>query len=119
MPHIVFEFPANHSDQDRVITFLKQTQTILVETLPASLPSCKSRAVPYDSYLVGDGESGNVFYHLHVKIKAGRSQETLNKAAQQLLDLMRESFSPKLGTDNPSYSVEIQELAPTYLTVTS
>lgn len=114
MPHIRLEYSDNILEKDSLIPVLKKAQDILVEMLPAGLASCKSAAVPYEVYLVGDGDVRNCFASMNIKIKAGRSPETVGKAGELLLNLMEESFARTRQAKSLSLSVEIEELSQAY-----
>lgn len=113
MPHLTLDYAANIIENTDLKQFLQKAQVILVETLPADSKSFKSRALAADDYVVGDGLHRAGFVHLHVKVKSGRTQDTLDKAAQQLLSLMKDVFKRSYPV---SISVEVQELAPAYFT---
>ncbi len=115
MPHVTLDYSNNIKEKPDLLTVLQKAQQILEETLPAQKGSTKARAIGFDHCWIDDGEQSNSFIHMGVRVKSGRSLETLNKAGELLRKLMQESFAETCRSNNTSLSVEIAELAPTYL----
>jgi len=114
MPHVTLEFSNNIKEKDNLLPVLQKAQQILEETLPAQKGSTKARAVGFDHCWVDDGDQSNSFIHMGVKVKSGRSLETLNRAGELLLKHLRESFQQAAESSKLSLTVEITELAPCY-----
>lgn len=113
MPHIRLEYSTNLPIQDKLVPFLQDIQDILAEILPAKLESFKSRAIPCQTYVVGDGKDDAAFVHCEIRIMPGRTMETLDNAAKQVLEALQDHFRG-MSTNN-GLSVEITELNPTYI----
>lgn len=115
MPHITFEYTENLLEKNNLTPAMEGISSILVESLPASLASCKSRIILLENYLIGDGDHLNAFIHLGVKIKSGRTDEVKSKTAQKLLDHLVSYFKQSLAEKNLSISVEIAEISDHYV----
>jgi 5-carboxymethyl-2-hydroxymuconate isomerase len=114
MPHINLEYSDNIVEKNDLVPILRDAQLILEKALPAKLASFKSRAIPCEACVVGDGAADNAFVHMHVKIMAGRSRGTLDAAGGLLMDFMTQAFKETINKRKLSMSIEIEELAASY-----
>lgn len=112
MPHIRIEYNSDLSFPSDS-TLLNRLQDVLAEALPAKIESFKSRAIPCPTYRVGQGMPGSGFVHCEVRVMPGRTKETLERAAQEVLDILYEVFLPL--HPGIGLSVEIAELGPAYV----
>lgn len=115
MPHFTLEYSQNIIEKDGVFTELfKKSHVLLAEMLPTQVNSCVSRAVPVEMYYLGDGQGRNVFIHGTLKVKAGRTQDTLKKTGEKLLALIKAHFPKTCEHLNTKISLELIELPETY-----
>jgi 5-carboxymethyl-2-hydroxymuconate isomerase len=115
MPHFTLEYSQNIIEKNNVFTELfKKSHALLTEMLPTQMNSCMSRAVPQEIYYIGDGRGGTVFIHGTLKVKPGRTQETLKKTGEALLVLIKGYFPESCRRLNARVSLELIELPETY-----
>jgi len=107
MPHIRLEHSANISEKDGMLPLLKKIHTVLVETLPADLATCKSRVFECPVFCVSDGAQQNAFVHLGIHILPGRTQETIEQTKVALINLLKSHFVQSSKDLHLSLSVEI------------
>lgn len=120
MPHLTLEYSANIIEKDNLLDLFPKCHAILVSSLPAAkLEACKSRAFCSDIYYIANGRPEYAFIHLDVKVMAGRSDENLQIASQQLLELLTAYFSASMKKYKLQISVEISELGKHFLKITS
>ncbi|GAB4062823.1 hypothetical protein [Uliginosibacterium sediminicola] len=85
MPHLTLEYTQNLAGVLDVTGALRAVNAALLATGIIDAPEqLKSRAVPLDSFLVGNFETGEAFIHLRMQLMAGRSfaqRQQLGKAA--------------------------------------
>lgn len=110
MPHIRLEHSANILEKDEMAPLLQKIHTVLVETLPAQLDTCKSRVFEYPVFCVGDGAPQNAFVHLGIHILPGRTQGTINETKEALINLLKSHFTHSSKGLHLSLSVEIAPL---------
>ena len=110
MPHIQLALSNNIPERDDVQAFFHECHTLLAQSLPTKIESCKSRLLVHDIFRVGDGIHHNGFIHLDVRVLPGRSQEVMDTTAKDLLKLLQRHFAQTLFTLKPSVSVEIATL---------
>ncbi|WP_158649255.1 hypothetical protein [Aquella oligotrophica] len=117
MPHLILECSDNIIEENRqLLNILHDCQQMLVENLPTSLESCKSRVVRHQDYLLGNGEVKNAFIHLEVRVLKGRSEELLKRLAEELKTCISARLLKSLGNDlNLKLSVEVVELSGIYV----
>lgn len=110
MPHLTLEFSANILEKNDMVGLLKQCHLLLARDLPTALPHCKSRAIENNLYCVGDGQPNNAFIHVSIKIMPGRSEETLKKAGDHLMEALKTHFAESLKKLNLQITLEFSEL---------
>lgn len=117
MPHLILECSDNIIEGNhQLLNILHDCQQILVENLPTSLESCKSRVVRHQDYLLGNGDGQNAFIHLEVKVLTGRSEELLKQLAEKLKAYILAHLSESQASDlKLKLSVEIVELSSIYI----
>lgn len=113
MPQIFIE----HSDNVN-IEYLKSVlpalHTILVETLPTTLSSCKSRILTHQNYLIADGDPRHAFIHADVRILPGRDRDLVKSIAKTILASLAEHFGGGIKGINLHISVGIDLLPESY-----
>ncbi len=114
MPQLILEYSANIIEKDNISTLLASINKLLSEQLPTEIRNCKSRALAYSSFCIGDGNPQNAFVHLNLKIKAGRSRELLNILGNQIIEILKKYFSNSISKLNLEITLEIDELQDSY-----
>lgn len=113
MPQIILEVSDNILEHDFKSALLEIHQ-ILVETLPTELSSCKSRVIRYQDYLIADGNGKYAFAHLWVNVLKGRSEETLNLAAEKITASLQKHLKESAQNFKLKISVALGELPSVY-----
>jgi len=119
MPQLTLEFSSNLLEKNNLTNLFKQCHTILSETLPTQLSSCKSRAIKCKRYVVGDGHPDNAFVHINLKVLPGRTLEKRNILGEKIMETLKQFFSDSINKLNLQITLEIMELQPTYFKFTS
>jgi 5-carboxymethyl-2-hydroxymuconate isomerase len=114
MPQIILEYSNNLIEKNELLPLLSKVHEILVDSLPAKLMSCKSRAVSRDIFLIADGNPQAAFINLQVGVLSGRTMETLETTGKLLVNLMNEYFSKSSESLKLTMAVEIYELGKVY-----
>jgi 5-carboxymethyl-2-hydroxymuconate isomerase len=117
MPHLLLEFTSNIFEKDNIANLLQKCHSILVNTLPTEIESCKSRAIEHTLYSIGNGDPNNAFVHVSLKILPGRSTETLSKTSEHIMDLLKRHFHESSNKLNLQLTLEIMELQKTYFKI--
>lgn len=115
MPHLIFEYSSNVREKNDFPSLFAKCHAALTDILPTQQSSCMSRAIEQKNYFIGDGDANNAFVALNCKVLKGRTQETLQLAAEKLMALMQEHFSSSLQEMPLKLSVELGELASVYV----
>jgi 5-carboxymethyl-2-hydroxymuconate isomerase len=108
MPHLRLEYSSNIKERD-FKTIFHELHQILVTECSANLESCKSRAVPYEIFYVGDGHPKNAFVHLEICLADGRPLKAREEAGKQMLEVLSRHFSKSLKDLNLQITVESKE----------
>lgn len=113
--NFTIEFSGNILEKDDFHTLFPKCHEVLVKTLPTNLINCKSRAVQYSLYCIGNGHKNNAFIHCDLRVMAGRSDETLRKLIHELMEVLKIHFSASLKILSLEITLEINELQKNYL----
>ena len=113
MPHVILEVSDNVIEQN-FNEILLEIHQILTETLPAQLESCKGRVIRHKEFLVGDGSKNYAFIHLSISVLAGRTKETLNLAAEKIIEMLKLNFKGSADQFDLKLSFSIQDLPEIY-----
>jgi 5-carboxymethyl-2-hydroxymuconate isomerase len=108
MPHLRLEYSVNVKERDFKTVFHELHQILVIEC-SASQESCKSRAIPYEVFYVGDGHPKNAFVHLEICLADGRSLKVREEAGRQMLEVLSKYFSKSLKDLNLQITVESRE----------
>lgn len=117
MPHLILECSDNIIEKGpQLLNILHDCQRLLVENLPTSLDSCKSRIFRHQEYLLGNGNIKNAFVHLEVRVLKGRSETLLKQVAEKLkFCILAGLFESQNNDLILKVSVEIIELSNIYI----
>ncbi len=91
MPHIIIEHSID-IDLSKVNTTLLEIQKITASIKAGNfdLEACKARAISFDRYFVGSkNEKESSFFHITIKIMAGRSREIKQELAQKVAEFVQ------------------------------
>jgi len=110
MPHLVLEYSSNIKEKDAFDSLFAQLHQILAKVGNASLESCKSRAIEYETFYIGDGNHKNAFVHLEVRLAEGRPLKIRQQIGEHMLDVLELHFSQSLRDLNLQITVESKEL---------
>lgn len=114
MPHLILEMSSNILEKEDLAEFFKTCHLMLSEKLPSDIRTFKSRAIIYDTYYIGNGESNQAFIHITLKILAGRNSDVLDEVGDKLLEKVETYFLQSKSAFNLQITIEIIELQKTY-----
>lgn len=110
MPNITLEYSSNLMEIDSFSDFFAQCHKILAKDLPTDLINCKSRAISYSTYYIGDGQPKHAFIHLQIKIQPGRQPEIIQNVGKKIFKLLKKHFKKLIENFNLQLSLEIIEV---------
>lgn len=108
MPHLTLEYTANLEFD--VQSLLERLHRELVATSAIKLKGLKSRAIQLSEYRIADGDPAYAFVHVNLLIRAGRSLQVQQDAAQRVMNVLKETFGMHFENSHLSLSVDIQEM---------
>lgn len=115
MPQLILEYSDNVLEKNDLFHLLKKINLFLAESLPAELSSCKSRAIKWDTYCIGDGSMDNAFVHINLKVMSGRDVEKLTNVGHGMIEILKKYFYQSAQHLKLQITIEIAELQTTYL----
>ena len=109
MPHIALEYSSNIKERPDFKLLFARLHEILVDTATAVLQSCKSRALEYTIFRVGDGEPQRAFVHLEILLAEGRTSAVRQKVGSLALEALSIRFSQSINELDLQITVEVKE----------
>jgi 5-carboxymethyl-2-hydroxymuconate isomerase len=85
MPQIKVEYSAGLGAGFDAHAFTRAIHAIVVEIAGADLGSCKTRLVPLDHYVIGDGSADQAMIHVDLRILAGRTEDQKTRLGEAVL----------------------------------
>ena len=119
MPQLTLEFSSNVIEKNNLNKLFQECHFLLEKLLPTNIDSCKSRAIEYLHYHIGNGEPNNAFVHITLKVMPGRSVDTLKIVGDDMMAILENYFSSSLKKLNLQMTLEIMELQQTYFKIMS
>lgn len=114
MPHLIYEYTDNLSDQDIQGLVDKSAQVIMAQGGVFPTGGIRVRAHCVHEYIIADGagqnrEPSDAFVHAHLKIGQGRTPEQLQQVCNDLFDLMCAHFAKTFEQRGLALSLEYSE----------
>lgn len=114
MPHLIYEYTDNLSDQDIQGLVDKSAQVIMAQGGVFPTGGIRVRAHRVHEYIIADGAGqkqvpSDAFVHAHLKIGQGRTSEQLQKVCNDLFDLMCAHFAETFERRGLALSLEYSE----------
>ncbi len=112
MPHIIVEH-SNDILSKEVMNFLPELQKTVAAVKEGNfdLEACKARVLGFDEYFVGSSSAQNSsFFHVTIKILAGRAQAVKVKLAQEIAKTAQEFLKEKNLKSRTDLSVDIVDM---------
>jgi len=120
MPHVVIEYCADLPDQPDFKQLFAELHPRLVETVSANLNDIKSRAIPVQHWVVGDGDPVHAFVHARLYLLRGRDADTKRRGLAAMRDVIVAHFPKTQQTRKCQFCFEAIEMdRETYLKVVS
>lgn len=108
MPQITLEYTPGSLCADDLPELMKRVHALLATEAGIAISSCKSRWREVRDFLVGDGEPGQGFIHLSVRLLDGRPTELRQRIGEQCLQTLKQLASPDPGLQ---VTVEVGEMS--------
>lgn len=114
MPHLIYEYTDNLSDQDIQGLVDKSAQVIIAQGGVFPTGGIRVRAHCVREYTIADGagqnrEPSDAFVHAHLKIGRGRTPAQLQKVCDDLFALMSAHFAEASKQRGLALSLEYSE----------
>lgn len=110
MPQLVLEYSSNILEKNDILSIFPKFHAVLAQGLPINLSNCKSRAIESNLYYIGDGNPHHAFIHVDLKILPGRSDDTIKKVGERMMEILKNHFSGSLSKLQLQLSLSINEL---------
>jgi 5-carboxymethyl-2-hydroxymuconate isomerase len=108
MPHLTLRYSDNLKNKN-FIPFFHEAHKILCATLQVKPASCSSMATMHEQYLIGNGESEDIFIHLDVLAKSKRyTEEILCQVSHDILNALK-NYLESQSIENIKTSVHVFE----------
>ncbi|MEV8564357.1 5-carboxymethyl-2-hydroxymuconate Delta-isomerase [Streptomyces sp. NPDC051322] len=113
MPQITVEYSESLRDTFDRRGFALALHPVVVETVAAKIPACKTRFVAAEDFVPGDGaEQDAAIVHVGVALLPGRTDEAKARLSEAVLGLVEQHLKP---ADRPLHiSAEVRDLDVSY-----
>ena len=110
MPHTILEYSGNALVPADLQPLWRELHPVLVATAGCRLQDIKSRAVRCEAFRMGDGDPGNAFIHLTIRLLEGRDGATLDRVGTAVLAVLKGFFAQTLAQRKCDLTVELADL---------
>ena len=110
MPHITLEYTDNIDQPIEFHDLFSELHQVLASVAGINITNCKSRARSLDTYHIGEGEAGNAFAHLEVRLLEGRSAELKREIGERGLEVLKKHFARSLSDRDLQITLEVQDI---------
>jgi len=110
MPQVTLEYSRNIVREIDFQTLFDDLHKALADVGRIKIENCKSRAVAYDIFYVGQGEPGGAFVHLDVRFLEGRTPEMKQKIGEELLNILKRYYLPAPDGCDIQITVELNDI---------
>jgi 5-carboxymethyl-2-hydroxymuconate isomerase len=108
MPHLRLEYSDNVGQPVPFDELFPHLHKALARTAGVPLDACKSRAIPRDTFRVGEGRPDQAFVHLEVGLLAGRTPEQHREVAAACLEVLADAYASSLESLDLQITVEVR-----------
>jgi 5-carboxymethyl-2-hydroxymuconate isomerase len=110
MPHIVVEYSANLEPAIDFAKLVREVHQTVLASGVFELGAIRTRAERRDVFVVADGDPGNGFIHVSLRVAAGRSAEKRKAVAQAVLDTIAIATADVRSQRGVGLSADVQEI---------
>lgn len=110
MPHIVIEYSANIEDELHPMRLVEALHAAALETGVFPLAGLRTRAERRDHYLIADGDPGNAFIAVSVRIGEGRDAATRRGVAETLMAVLERETAETFRRRGLALSLDVSEI---------
>src|SRR3990167_10567642 len=96
MPQLILEFSSNIIEKNDFTDLFQECHAALSQMLPTNIMDCKSRAIEYNNYFIGDMNKNNAFIHITLKVMPGRTTQILENVAAAIMQILKKHFAKSL-----------------------
>jgi 5-carboxymethyl-2-hydroxymuconate isomerase len=112
MPHQIVEYSANLEDSIDIDGLLACLHEAALATGIFPLAGLRTRAARRDHYRIADGHPDNVFVHVLLRMRFGRSLADRERAADSISQALFDFLKPVSASAPLAISLDIQDIDP-------
>jgi 5-carboxymethyl-2-hydroxymuconate isomerase len=94
MPQITVDYSDSLDESFDRRGFALALHPVVVETVAARIPACKTRFRPVREFTAGDGEGADAIVHVGIGLLPGRTDEAKAALTEAVLVLVRQHIKP-------------------------
>ncbi|MFC8915942.1 5-carboxymethyl-2-hydroxymuconate Delta-isomerase [Streptomyces sp. NPDC047821] len=113
MPQITVDYSASLDEDFDRRGFALALHPLVVETVDARLPACKTRTRRVEDTVIGDGAADDALVHVGIDLLAGRADEAKARLTEAVVGLVPRFVKPA-GGRVLHVSAEVRDLDPSY-----
>jgi 5-carboxymethyl-2-hydroxymuconate isomerase/predicted nucleic acid-binding protein len=110
MPQLVLDYSGNVTQEVDFRRLFLGLHGVLADAAEVEVAACKSRAMRRETFVVGEGGTGQAFVHLEVGLLAGRTPEQKQEIAAVCLDVLALHYAESLERLDLQITVEVRDM---------
>jgi 5-carboxymethyl-2-hydroxymuconate isomerase len=110
MPHIIAEYSANLESSFKPERLLKSLHSAAQQAGIFDPKRVRSRTMRRETFIVGEGNTADVFLHITIRMKKGRPHEVLKKLAEAIRAAAKTEMGDLFSGQPDNLTIEIQEI---------
>lgn len=111
MAHLIFEYTDNLAAEGNIPALLQKANQVLIDSGLFPPGGIRARAIRLTEYCVAEGGHDDAFVHVTVKVGAGRDPAEINRAMDQVFEMMKEHFAAIFAKRYLALSLELYEFS--------
>ncbi|MCT4554046.1 MAG: 5-carboxymethyl-2-hydroxymuconate Delta-isomerase [Pelagimonas sp.] len=112
MPHFHIDYSGNLEDLIDISALCESIRACAAQIDSFPMAGIRVRAIRVDHYAIADGDPKHGFVDISIRLRAGRSPEVKEQAAQAIFDCARAFLSTAMASHSIALSLEMRDIDP-------
>lgn len=112
MPHFHVEYSGNLEDKIDMAGLCECIRATAAGIDAFPMPGIRVRATRVDHYAIADGNPAHGFIDISIRLRAGRSDDLKQDAAERIFEAVRAFLAPTFSHHSIALSLEMRDIDP-------
>lgn len=110
MPHVTLQYTDNLKILPSFSQLFSEVHQIITTTIGIKIDNCKSKAIRFNDYYIGDGSDSQGFVHMEIKILEGRNNKIKSELGKRVLKTLKVYFKESIELLDLQITIEIIDI---------